>query len=94
MVEPLPVGDCAWFVPEAGGLSLCVWVFEGELVCAWLEGVVTWLVGWLVWAWFVELLDAGACVVLVGGGRKRRCATKERNRPGILPLVRSAGEAF
>ena len=47
MVDPLPAGDCAWLVPEAGGLALCVWVFvfEGELVCAWFEGVVVWLEG-------------------------------------------------
>ncbi|WP_349645136.1 hypothetical protein [Bradyrhizobium sp. Leo121] len=48
--DPVPVGDCAWLEPEAGGLALCVWVFvfEGKLVCAWL----------------VELLEVGACVVL------------------------------
>jgi hypothetical protein len=54
-------------VLDAGGLALCVWlfVFEGELVCAWFEGVVVWLAGWLVWAWLVELFDDGACAVPV-----------------------------
>jgi len=66
LVDPLLAGDCAWFVPEAGGLPLCVFVFgfEDGFVCAWLEGVVVWL-GWLVCAWLVELFDAGACAVLV-----------------------------
>jgi len=47
LVEPLPVGDCARLVPEAGGLALCVWllVLDGELVCAWLDGVVDWFDG-------------------------------------------------
>ena len=47
MVEPLPEGDCAWLLVEDGGLALCVWlfVFEGELVCAWLDGVVDWFDG-------------------------------------------------
>jgi hypothetical protein len=42
LVEPLPVGDCAWLVPGAGGLVLCDWafVFDGGLVCARFEGVV------------------------------------------------------
>jgi hypothetical protein len=35
---------------EAGGFALWVWPVEGELVCAWFEGVVVWLEGWLVWA--------------------------------------------
>jgi hypothetical protein len=48
VVDPLFVGDCAWLAPDAGGLALCVVVLEGELVCAWLEGV--WFDGWLVWA--------------------------------------------
>lgn len=52
---------------DAGGLALCVWlfVFEGELVCAWFEGVVVWLDSWLVWAWLVELFEDGACAVPV-----------------------------
>ena len=45
LVEAFPVGDCAWLVPEAGGLVFWVPVFEGELVCAWLEGVVVWFDG-------------------------------------------------
>jgi len=59
LVEPLPVGDCAWLVPEAGGLVLCDWVFvfDGRLVYAWFEGVA----GWLVWAW----REVGASVALV-----------------------------
>ena len=67
MVDPLPVGDCAWLVPGAGGLALCVWVFEeeGGLVRAWFEGVAVWLAGGLVCAWLVEVPEAGACVVLV-----------------------------
>ena len=67
VVEPLAAGDCAWLAPEAGGLALCVrvFVFDGELVCAWLDGVVVWLDGWLVWAWLVALFAAGACVVAV-----------------------------
>ena len=46
-VDPLPDGDWAWLVVEAGGLALCVWlfVFEGGLVCAWLEGALVWLDG-------------------------------------------------
>nr|WP_306417034.1 hypothetical protein [Bradyrhizobium xenonodulans] len=52
-------------VPEAGGFALCVWLFEGGLVCAWFEAGLAWLEGWLVCAWLVELFEVGACVVLV-----------------------------
>jgi hypothetical protein len=67
LADPLPVGDWAWLVPEAGGLALCVWLFvlDGAVVCAWLDGVEVWPDGGLVWAWFVELFEDGACVVLV-----------------------------
>ena len=40
-------------------------VLDGELVWAWLAGVVVWPDGGLVCAWLVELFEAGACVVLV-----------------------------
>ena len=43
-LDPLLVGDCAWLVPDVGGLALWVFVLEGEL--AWLEGV--WFDGWFV----------------------------------------------
>ncbi|GMO92905.1 hypothetical protein TM239_01060 [Bradyrhizobium sp. TM239] len=47
LVEPLPDGDCAWLVFEERGFALCVWllVLDGELVCAWLDGVVDWFDG-------------------------------------------------
>jgi hypothetical protein len=39
---------------EAGGLALWGWLLEGELVCAWFEGVLVWLEGWLVCAWLPD----------------------------------------
>jgi len=67
LVEPLPAGDCAWLLPDAGGLAFWVWVLDGvgELVCAWFEGVAVWLAGGLVCAWLVDVPGAGACVVFV-----------------------------
>jgi hypothetical protein len=67
LVELLPVGDCAWLVPDGAGFALCVcvFVFEEGLVCAWFEGVADWLVGCAVCAWLVELFELGAWVVLV-----------------------------
>ncbi|WP_245316854.1 hypothetical protein [Bradyrhizobium manausense] len=40
-----------------------MFVLDGELVCAWFEGVALWLEGFRAWA--VELFEAGACNVLV-----------------------------
>jgi hypothetical protein len=36
-VDPVPVGDCAWVLVDAGGFAFWVLPFEGEWVCAWLE---------------------------------------------------------
>lgn len=49
---------------DAGGVALCVWLFDGEFVWAWFAGGLAELEGWVVWAWEGALLD-GACALFV-----------------------------